>query len=194
MKKKSEAKYQKIIDETVKLIAENGIAELSTTKVAKRAGIVQSNIYIYFKDKQDLIKNVYLNQVTKMSIYLNQKVDDEAPLKEKLIRYIEALYVFSMAYPIIITAIERIKEAPSVQLIVRENENGDQNQKIQQLLKQGISVGLLRNTHISILLSIVFSTIKNYSRSIQNKVYSSEEVPLSDVIEMIMAAILKPTG
>lgn len=194
MKKKNEAKYRKIIDETVKLIVETGIAELSTTRVAKRVGIAQSNIYIYFKNKQDLIQSVYLSQVAKMSIYLNQRVNDEANFKEKLIQYIEALYGFSIEYPTAMAAIDMIKEAPNIQLSVKESEKDGENQKIQQLLKQGITAGFLRDTHISILRFIIFSTIKYYSASIQKKVYSSAEVPLSDVIDMILAAILKPAG
>jgi Transcriptional regulator len=51
MKKKDDEKYQKIIQAAIQIILEDGAATLSTTKVAKRVAISQSNIYIYFKNK-----------------------------------------------------------------------------------------------------------------------------------------------
>ncbi|MFQ7236951.1 MAG: TetR/AcrR family transcriptional regulator, partial [Enterococcus hulanensis] len=55
MKKKDNTKITKILDATVQIILHEGAAAVSTVKVAKIVGIAQSNVYLYFKNKNDLL-------------------------------------------------------------------------------------------------------------------------------------------
>lgn len=55
MKKKDDSKIVKIQEATAQIILTEGIAKVSTVKVAKLVGIAQSNVYLYFKNKNDLL-------------------------------------------------------------------------------------------------------------------------------------------
>lgn len=48
------------------IIIDEGAAAISTTKVAKKVGISQSNIYLYFKDKRALLDGVYLREIGRL--------------------------------------------------------------------------------------------------------------------------------
>ncbi|WCJ49452.1 TetR/AcrR family transcriptional regulator [Lactiplantibacillus plantarum] len=58
MKRKDMNKQVKIQDAVAAIILAEGPAGVSTTKVAKHVGIAQSNVYLYFKNKQALIDSM----------------------------------------------------------------------------------------------------------------------------------------
>ena len=60
MREKDLDKEKSIIDEVSRIILKEGIADVSMSKIAKASGISSSTIYVYFSDKEDLLKQVYL--------------------------------------------------------------------------------------------------------------------------------------
>lgn len=60
MREKDTAKQTSIIDEVSNIILNEGIAAVSMSKIAKASGISSSTIYVYFTDKEDVLKQVYL--------------------------------------------------------------------------------------------------------------------------------------
>lgn len=60
MRTKDLNKVEAIFNASLKLILKEGIAGLTMAKIAKRAGIATGTLYIYFKNKEDLITAMYL--------------------------------------------------------------------------------------------------------------------------------------
>ena len=58
---KDENKVQAIYEATLKLVLENGFTGLKMSKVAKEAKLATGTLYIYFKDKEELISALYLH-------------------------------------------------------------------------------------------------------------------------------------
>ncbi|MFS0724980.1 TetR/AcrR family transcriptional regulator [Paenibacillus sp. 1P07SE] len=67
MRHKDEHKNQAIFDATIQLINEVGFADVSMSKIAKRAGLSSATIYVYYESKEDLLLKLYLNVKEKMS-------------------------------------------------------------------------------------------------------------------------------
>lgn len=59
MSVKNRPKYKKIIDAAVDVIAENGFHQAQVSKIAKHAGVADGTIYIYFKNKEDLLISLF---------------------------------------------------------------------------------------------------------------------------------------
>ena len=49
-------KYQRILDAAVEVIAEHGYFSSPVSAIAKRAGVADGTIYLYFKSKDDVLK------------------------------------------------------------------------------------------------------------------------------------------
>ena len=49
-------KYRRILDAAVEVIAENGYFLSPVSKIAERAGVADGTIYLYFKNKDDVLK------------------------------------------------------------------------------------------------------------------------------------------
>lgn len=87
--KRNKPKYKQIVDAAVIVIAENGYHQAQVSKIAKQAGVADGTIYLYFKNKEDILVSVFRE---KMSIFVEnlQKIlEEDVSSEEKLFRMIE---------------------------------------------------------------------------------------------------------
>lgn len=57
--KKNKPKYRQIIEAAVQVIAENGYHSSQVSKIARQAGVADGTIYLYFKNKEDILVSVF---------------------------------------------------------------------------------------------------------------------------------------
>lgn len=67
MMKKEKPKYKQIVDAAVIVIADNGYHQAQVSKIAKQAGVADGTIYLYFKNKEDILISVFQE---KMSVFV----------------------------------------------------------------------------------------------------------------------------
>ncbi len=58
---KDNEKRQAIRDAVISVVIEGGLANVSVSKIAKRAGVSPGTIYLYFSNKEELIQQTYLD-------------------------------------------------------------------------------------------------------------------------------------
>ena len=190
MKKKDLTKEKKILDATVQIIIDEGAAAISTTKVAKKVGISQSNIYLYFKDKRALLDGVYLREIGRLeeTTGMKQMLDPNEAMIPRVFSYLKALYDFSLANPHNLFVIEQIKLLSRDFPDYIENLVGPNN-PVAQLFETGIKAKVLRPIDRSLSMTIIFSVIRRHTENIQTGVYSENEVSFAAVSRMIWDAI-----
>jgi TetR/AcrR family transcriptional repressor of multidrug resistance operon len=66
MRTRDEYKEQSLREKAVEMIVEVGFDGLSMQKLAKAAGISPATIYIYYKDREDLIVQVWIGEMERM--------------------------------------------------------------------------------------------------------------------------------
>ncbi|OAS84875.1 MULTISPECIES: TetR/AcrR family transcriptional regulator [Metabacillus] len=71
--KQKKPKYKQIIDAAVIVIAENGYHQAQVSKIAKQAGVADGTIYLYFKNKEDILVSLFQE---KMGVFI-EKIEDE---------------------------------------------------------------------------------------------------------------------
>ncbi|SDX60703.1 MULTISPECIES: TetR/AcrR family transcriptional regulator [Salimicrobium] len=67
--KQTKPKYRQIIDAAVEVIAENGYHSSQVSKIAKRAGVADGTIYLYFKNKEDILVSLFQE---KMGVFIER--------------------------------------------------------------------------------------------------------------------------
>lgn len=82
--KKEKPKYKQIIDAAVIVIAENGYHQAQVSKIAKQAGVADGTIYLYFKNKEDILISVFQDKMGLFVSKLGEIVDKEASASDKL--------------------------------------------------------------------------------------------------------------
>ncbi len=82
-------KYNQIIDAAVEVIAENGFHQAQVSKIAKQAKVADGTIYLYFKNKEDILISVFRE---KMGLYverLNHAINEHESVEDKLLALVE---------------------------------------------------------------------------------------------------------
>ncbi|MGO1058902.1 TetR/AcrR family transcriptional regulator [Planococcus sp. FY231025] len=82
--KKEKPKYKQIVDAAVIVIAENGYHQAQVSKIAKQAGVADGTIYLYFKNKEDILISVFQDKMGLFVSKLGEIVDKEATASDKL--------------------------------------------------------------------------------------------------------------
>ena len=99
MRYKDEAKQNAIVEATVKLVNQIGFAATSTSKIAKEANVSSATIYIYYKNKEDLLISTYVDIKNKMGEAVLKNFDDSQPIRDILKNSWLSLFTFISVNP-----------------------------------------------------------------------------------------------
>ncbi|MBS4191528.1 TetR/AcrR family transcriptional regulator [Bacillus sp. FJAT-49705] len=128
--KKNRPKYRQIIDAAVIAIAENGYHQAQVAKIAKQAGVADGTIYLYFKNKEDILISLFQEKMGSFVEKIEEKIKGKETAAEKLLMMIETH--FNMLS-------EDRHLAIVTQLELRQS-NKDLRQKINEVLKGYLSL------------------------------------------------------
>ncbi len=87
--KKDKPKYRQIIDAAVIVIAENGYHQAQVSKIAKQAGVADGTIYLYFKNKEDILISLFQEKMGAFIEKIEEKIEGKQSAAEKLLLMIE---------------------------------------------------------------------------------------------------------
>ena len=87
--KRDKPKYKQIIDAAVIAIAENGYHQAQVSKIAKQAGVADGTIYLYFKNKEDILISVFREKMGVFVDNLQDIIKNGSSSSEKLAQMIE---------------------------------------------------------------------------------------------------------
>ncbi|WP_060204852.1 TetR/AcrR family transcriptional regulator [Sporosarcina koreensis] len=87
--KRDKPKYKQIIDAAVIVIAENGYHQAQVSKIAKEAGVADGTIYLYFKNKEDILISVFREKMGVFVENVKEILKKEISATEMLAKMIE---------------------------------------------------------------------------------------------------------
>ncbi len=88
--KKNKPKYMQIIDAAVIVIAENGYHHAQVSKIAKQAGVADGTIYLYFKNKEDILISLFEEKMGTFVEEIDEMIAGKGTAAEKLLMMTEA--------------------------------------------------------------------------------------------------------
>lgn len=159
--KRNRPKYKQIIDAAIIVIAQNGYHQAQVSKIAKQAGVADGTIYLYFKNKEDILISVFEE---KMGVFIEdlQKIMNQSKTAtEKLIKMIDNHFqVLANNYHLaMVTQLELRQSNKELRLkintILKEYLN-----LLDDILNEGITQGEFNvNMDVRLARQMVFGTI-----------------------------------
>jgi len=128
--KRNRPKYKQIIEAAVVVIAENGYHQAQISKIARQAGVADGTIYLYFKNKEDVLISVFQEKMAMFVETINEGIAGKETALEKLLVMFESHFK-------ILSADKKL--AIVTQLELRQS-NKDLRFKINEVLKDYLSV------------------------------------------------------
>src|SRR6187200_1603345 len=89
-RQRHEAKYQRILEAALEVFARKGFHEAKISEIARAAGVADGTIYLYFKNKDDLLISLFESRLEAINEGLRRELEPIADRRERLqhiIRY-----------------------------------------------------------------------------------------------------------
>jgi TetR/AcrR family transcriptional regulator, fatty acid metabolism regulator protein len=87
--KNTKPKYKQIIDAAVVVIAENGYHQSQVSRIAKQAGVADGTIYLYFKNKEDILVSLFHEKMGEFIEKIEAEIAGKSSAAEKLLTLVE---------------------------------------------------------------------------------------------------------
>ncbi|MGE0791526.1 MAG: TetR/AcrR family transcriptional regulator [Sandaracinaceae bacterium] len=82
-------KRERILRAAIKVFARKGFYATRVSEIAKAAGVADGTIYLYFKNKDDVLVSIFSDRLTRLLTVLRREIDAAPDFDAKLRRAIE---------------------------------------------------------------------------------------------------------
>lgn len=165
--RKEKPKYKQIIDAAVIVIAENGYHQAQVSKIAKQAGVADGTIYLYFKNKEDILISVFEEKMAVFIDRLQPIIEADLSATEKLKLMINSHFKVQTdnKHLGIVTQLELRQSNKEVRAKINAILKGYLDQ-IDQILQEGVDTGEFRaDMDIRLARQCIFGTIDEVTTS-----------------------------
>jgi TetR/AcrR family fatty acid metabolism transcriptional regulator len=83
-------KRERILDAAETVFAQHGFFAAKVSEIAKEAGVADGTIYLYFKNKDDLLISLFESRMERVNAHLASQTAKHGKPKEKLLGFIRA--------------------------------------------------------------------------------------------------------
>jgi TetR/AcrR family transcriptional regulator, fatty acid metabolism regulator protein len=159
--KRNKPKYKQIIDAAVVVIAENGYHQSQVSKIARKAGVADGTIYLYFKNKEDILISLFREKMGMFIEKVNEVIAGKQTAAEKLLVMIENHFKIMSEdrHLAIVTQLELRQSNKDIRLKINEVLKGYLN-VVDRILKEGIENNEFRqDLDIRLARQMIFGTI-----------------------------------
>jgi TetR/AcrR family fatty acid metabolism transcriptional regulator len=150
-----------IIDAAVIVIAENGYHQAQVSKIAKQAGVADGTIYLYFKNKEDILISLFQEKMGSFVERIQQKIVGKETAAEKLLMMVETHFKMLASDPhlAIVTQLELRQSNKALRLRINDVLKG-YLQVVDQILIEGKESGEFSSTlDIRLARQMIFGTM-----------------------------------
>lgn len=112
MRTRDENKEEAIRQKAIKLIVDNGLEGFSIHKLAKAAMVSPATIYIYYKDKEDLVINITADVFNKMQEHSLRDFNADMSFEEGLRVQWKNRAAFFLENPLEVQFVEHLRYSP----------------------------------------------------------------------------------
>lgn len=185
MRKIDEAKRDSITKAVFQITYDEGITNLSISKIARKVGVSKATMYVYYDDKTDMLSKIFLDVKRLMDEGLDEKLAGNISFKRRVKLALEHFADNFVKYPYEANFMRAILANPA---LVHEGVIEQSQQMIKplyDLFTEGVENNYWVTDDMEILVSIMFAPIQQITESYfqQGKVVSQEKlVELIDIL------------
>jgi AcrR family transcriptional regulator len=163
MRLRDENKIESIFDQALSMVVQVGFDGLSMQKLAKAAGVSPATIYIYFKDRDDLLLQLHKRERDKFFMFVMEGFDPEMDFATGLTVQWKNRAKYAIDHPDRAHFLEHFTFTPLHERC-RHEKNPVFKQGMKRFLEKAIANRELVNMSIEVYWSVAFSPLYNLVR------------------------------
>lgn len=191
---RSETRRQQILDAAIEVFAEHGFHQSRVGDIAARAGIAYGLVYHYFRNKDEILRTIFLERWTVVLQVIEQAVNDhERSVTERLRGLISFLVDIYKAYPDLVEVIV-LELLHSPEFIRDEVVRGFHRafEGITELVREGQQRGEIRPELQPDLFSLFFfGGLDVAFNAVALKVFSLKEIPTAALSRSMVGFLMQ---
>ena len=188
MKLKDQDKKEAIYAETLNIVFSKGIAGIKMADLAKRVGISPSTLYVYHKNKEELIVSLFTDLIKEQTNIFRSHLDADIPYKLKLKKLWLQWLQFSIDNHKEMNFLKQFKRSPYMDK-VPEAVKADKHKLSEDLLNEGKTQLVIKNVPNKILEGIVEANMLQTTTMIMEKQISLAEKDTDMMFSFLWDAI-----
>ena len=186
LRTRDQTKVDKIKQAVLDLTSQEGLLGWSIAKLAKRAGVSPATVYIYYPNKDEMLKQLYREYSQKVNDYLTERVDQTETGSTELRQLMTAYYEYIKAYPATYLFLDQFANFPPLMSQLPEAKTGF---AVEKILAQMKADQKLWDYHLGTMLDLIFYPLRAVAT--QTPAGEGNAAQLEELIQMVRRAILR---
>jgi TetR/AcrR family transcriptional regulator, fatty acid metabolism regulator protein len=192
-KVKSTDKYERILEAAITVFAEQGFHQATISQIARKAGVADGTIYLYFKNKDDIMVNFFDQRTKRAFSRFREAVERAGDAGEKLMVLIRThLQEFQLNRDMaVVYQAETHRNNRSCEAQIREMSKMYLD-IVSEIVEQGQQEGLVRkDLYLGLVKRFIIGAVDEV---INTWLHSSTEYDLSSMAEPLVDLFLRGVG
>lgn len=158
---KEERKRSEIMQSALELIAEKGFIGAPMAMIADKAHVGIGTIYHYFKDKDTLINELYMDMEGKLIKFLESNYDEGDSVRERILQLFRGVLSYFTDHPLEFRYMEQYFNSP-YSIDLRRDRIFDDTREgtiFNKLFLEGVEQKVIKDLPLVILFALSFGPI-----------------------------------
>ncbi|MFA5516492.1 MAG: TetR/AcrR family transcriptional regulator [Desulfuromonadales bacterium] len=177
--KKVTDKRSALLQAALELFAEKGFNGSSTALIAKRAGVASGTLFLYFKNKEELIRELFNEVRAQIDAVALENVADLA-MPEHFLQAFSQILRYFLANPKEFKFVEQYHFSPFCDLECRTT---GESEKFRNLLLQAREQKIIKDAPLLVLESIAFGPIAAIAKEHASRGTRIDEKLIEQIIQ-----------
>ena len=196
MRTRNAEKEELVRQEAIEMLVESGFEGFSVNKLARACDISVATLYIYYKDKEDLVTKIALEEGRRMSEIVLRNFNPDATFAEGLRRQWENRFAYMMENPVATVFIEMLR-ASSYGDDAFKSMAGDFKAAMEKFTRNAVKRGEINSMSLEAFWSTAFAPLytllrfHNEGRSIGGKPFTLTKKVLWETFDMVLKGLTK---
>jgi AcrR family transcriptional regulator len=180
VRSKDETKVEAIYKATLTLVKDRGLAGITMCDISKQASIATGTLYIYFKNKDELIRALFTECRKKSAHYYFEDVEEQSSFEKKMERLFRNIICYKIKNFEVSAFLEQSYHSPYVDVIDLKKKQKALN-PLFDLIEEGIEDKKIRDTEVQLIVSYLFGIVNEMVK----KAYFSNKKITDTVIQEV---------
>lgn len=184
-------KREKILSSVYALTGRQGLASVTISGISKTAGVAAGTLYIYFKNKEEVVQLAYAAVEDKMTQAMYRDFDINLPVRQSLKKIYINMLNYRLNHYDETVFIDQYQQSGYIQLNFSKQlaEYEKQNKPLYDLLEKGQREGIIKALDAIILISFFDGAVRSCSTGIIQKLFPLSQQLIDDCFDLVWRGI-----